>query len=110
MIARTRKRHRCDAGARVRRRLWIWCRPSIEHVYTNDLDDEQVVPTERTPPGSAFSYSETNYLLLKLMIERLGSYGLGLYNPAGWYAQGSGTPDSCPATCRGPGACPRRER
>jgi D-alanyl-D-alanine carboxypeptidase len=30
-----------------------------------------MVPTERTPPGSAFSYSETNYLLLKLMIEHL---------------------------------------
>lgn len=30
-----------------------------------------LVPTGRTPPGSAFSYSETNYLLLKLMIEHV---------------------------------------
>jgi D-alanyl-D-alanine carboxypeptidase len=29
----------------------------------------EVVPTERTPPGSSFSYAETNYLLLKLVIE-----------------------------------------
>lgn len=31
----------------------------------------ELVPTERTPPGSAFSYAETNYLLLKLVIEHL---------------------------------------
>lgn len=29
----------------------------------------ELVPTERTPPGSTFSYAETNYLLLKLVIE-----------------------------------------
>lgn len=28
-----------------------------------------LVPTERTPPGSVVSYAETNYLLLKLVIE-----------------------------------------
>ena len=28
-----------------------------------------LVPTERTAPGSTFSYAETNYLLLKLVIE-----------------------------------------
>lgn len=31
----------------------------------------KLVPTERTPPGSTFSYAETNYLLLKLVIEHL---------------------------------------
>jgi D-alanyl-D-alanine carboxypeptidase len=30
-----------------------------------------LVPTERTPPGGSFSYAETNYLLLKLVIEHL---------------------------------------
>jgi CubicO group peptidase (beta-lactamase class C family) len=29
----------------------------------------ELVPTQRTPPGRAFSYAETNYLLLKLAIE-----------------------------------------
>jgi len=29
----------------------------------------ELVPTERTPPGSTFSYAETNYLLLKMVIE-----------------------------------------
>jgi CubicO group peptidase (beta-lactamase class C family) len=29
------------------------------------------LPAERTPPGSTFSYAETNYLLLKLVIEHL---------------------------------------
>jgi len=29
----------------------------------------KLVPTERTPAGSTFSYAETNYLLLKLVIE-----------------------------------------
>ena len=29
------------------------------------------MPTGRTPPGSTFSYTETNYLLLKLVIEHL---------------------------------------
>jgi D-alanyl-D-alanine carboxypeptidase len=29
------------------------------------------LPAERIPPGSAFSYAETNYLLLKLVIEHL---------------------------------------
>ena len=31
----------------------------------------ELVPTERTPPGRTFSYAETNYLLLKLVIEHL---------------------------------------
>jgi D-alanyl-D-alanine carboxypeptidase len=31
----------------------------------------ELVPTERNPPGTAFSYAETNYLLLKLAIEHL---------------------------------------
>ena len=31
----------------------------------------ELVPTERTPPASTFSYAETNYLLLKLVIEHL---------------------------------------
>ena len=31
----------------------------------------ELVPTERTPPGSTFAYAETNYLLLKLVIEHL---------------------------------------
>ncbi|HSP27581.1 MAG TPA: serine hydrolase domain-containing protein [Ilumatobacteraceae bacterium] len=30
-----------------------------------------LMPTERTAPGSTFSYAETNYLLLKLVIEHL---------------------------------------
>ena len=30
-----------------------------------------LVPTERNPPGATFLYAETNYLLLKLMIEHL---------------------------------------
>ena len=30
-----------------------------------------LVPAERTPPGSNFNYAETNYLLLKVMIEHL---------------------------------------
>ena len=30
-----------------------------------------LVPTERTPPGGTFFYAETNYLLLKLVIEHL---------------------------------------
>ena len=30
-----------------------------------------LVPAERTPPGSTFSYAETNYLLLTLVIEHL---------------------------------------
>ncbi|MDQ3543866.1 MAG: beta-lactamase family protein [Actinomycetota bacterium] len=31
----------------------------------------ELLPTGRTPPGSTFSYAETNYLLLKLVIEHL---------------------------------------
>ena len=31
----------------------------------------ELVPTERTSPGRTFSYAETNYLLLKLVIEHL---------------------------------------
>ena len=31
----------------------------------------ELVPTERTPPGSTFSYAETNYLLLQVVIEHL---------------------------------------
>ena len=31
----------------------------------------ELVPTERTPPGSTFSYAETNYLVLKLVVEHL---------------------------------------
>jgi D-alanyl-D-alanine carboxypeptidase len=30
-----------------------------------------LLPAERTPPGTTFSYAETNYLLLSLMIEHL---------------------------------------
>ena len=31
----------------------------------------ELVPAERTPPGDTMSYAETNYLLLKLVIEQL---------------------------------------
>ncbi len=31
----------------------------------------ELLPAERTPPGSSFSYTETNYLLLSLAIEHL---------------------------------------
>jgi D-alanyl-D-alanine carboxypeptidase len=31
----------------------------------------ELLPTDRTPPGSTFSYAETNYLLLRLVIEEL---------------------------------------
>ena len=31
----------------------------------------KLLPTERTPPGTTFSYAETNYLLLSLVIEHL---------------------------------------
>ena len=31
----------------------------------------ELLPTQRTPPGSTFSYTETNYLLLGLVIEHL---------------------------------------
>lgn len=31
----------------------------------------QLLPTQRTPPGRTFSYTETNYLLLSLVIEHL---------------------------------------
>jgi D-alanyl-D-alanine carboxypeptidase len=30
-----------------------------------------LVPAERTPPGTSFSYSETNYLLLSMMVEHM---------------------------------------
>jgi len=35
-----------------------------------------LLPPERTPPGSTFSYTETNYLLLSLVIEHLRGHPL----------------------------------
>ena len=41
-----------------------------ERVWTSD-ELLRLVPTERVPPGDTFSYAETNYLLLKLVIEHV---------------------------------------
>ncbi len=42
----------------------------LRRVWT-PADALGVLPPERTPPGSAFQYTETNYLLLSLVIEHL---------------------------------------
>lgn len=42
----------------------------LQRVWT-PADVLELLPTWRTPPGSTFHYTETNYLLLDLVIERL---------------------------------------
>ncbi len=42
----------------------------FERVFT-PTEILELVPARRTPPGSAFAYAETNYLLLRLAIEHL---------------------------------------